>query len=83
MTRKDAPVRKERPPGNVDIGTVSGFGDEWAAYDQVRLSNDERRQLFDRYFHLFPFDDLPPAAEGFDLGCGSGRWAFGVPSAWS
>ena len=29
---------------------------------------------FDSYFHIFPFDDLA-AAEGFDMGCGSGRWA--------
>jgi ubiquinone/menaquinone biosynthesis C-methylase UbiE len=35
----------------------------------------EHRRLFDAYFSIFPFDDLPPGAEGFDLGCGSGRWA--------
>lgn len=32
-------------------------------------------QLFDRYFHIFPWKSLPADAEGFDLGCGSGRWA--------
>jgi ubiquinone/menaquinone biosynthesis C-methylase UbiE len=32
--------------------------------------------MFDSYFSIFPFDDLPPAAEGFDLGCGSGRWGL-------
>jgi len=35
----------------------------------------EHRRLFDEYFSIFPFDDLPPEAEGFDAGCGSGRWA--------
>lgn len=28
------------------------------------------------HFSIFPFDRLPPDAEGFDLGCGSGRWAL-------
>jgi ubiquinone/menaquinone biosynthesis C-methylase UbiE len=60
---------------NIDSRTVSGFGQEWAAFDQKALSDEERRQLFDVYFAIFPFDALPPNAEGFDLGCGSGRWA--------
>jgi SAM-dependent methyltransferase len=60
---------------NVDPLTVAGFGEEWAAFDQSELDEQEHRDLFDRYFAIFPFDDLPPNAEGFDLGCGSGRWA--------
>jgi len=31
--------------------------------------------MFDSYFEIFPFETLPADAEGFDLGCGSGRWA--------
>ena len=61
--------------GNIDPKTVEGFGDEWAAYDQTDLSAAEQRRLFDQYFSPFPFDTLPARAEGFDLGCGSGRWA--------
>jgi len=64
----------ERRP-NVDQATVDGFGQEWAAFDQTALSEDERQRLFQRYFSIFPFNDLPADAEGFDLGCGSGRWA--------
>jgi SAM-dependent methyltransferase len=60
---------------NIDVATVEGFGDEWSAYDQTALSADEHEALFDSYFGIFPFDRLPPAADGFDLGCGSGRWA--------
>jgi ubiquinone/menaquinone biosynthesis C-methylase UbiE len=60
---------------NVDPLTVAGFGEEWSAFDQSALSDDERRTYFDCYFRIFPFDALPPDAEGFDLGCGSGRWA--------
>src|SRR4051794_12130695 len=63
---------------NVDLATVEGFGQEWSAFDQSNLTGAEYRRLFDRYFAIFPFDRLPPEAEGFDLGCGSGRWAAGV-----
>lgn len=64
-----------RPEGNIDPQTVEGFGEEWAFYDQSELPDEERNRLFAQYFSVFPFQALPPAAEGFDLGCGSGRWA--------
>jgi ubiquinone/menaquinone biosynthesis C-methylase UbiE len=60
---------------NIDPITVSGFGSEWAAYDQSDLSPAEHREIFQRYFSIFPFGELAANAEGFDLGCGSGRWA--------
>lgn len=63
---------------NLDPATVEGFGQEWSAYDQSGLVGEEYLRLFDGYFRIFPFDDLPNDAEGFDLGCGSGRWAAGV-----
>lgn len=63
---------------NIDRQTVAGFGDEWDAYDQFALVDDEYDAWFEAYFHLFPWSELPPQAEGFDLGCGSGRWAAGV-----
>ena len=31
--------------------------------------------MFEQYVSIFPWDDLPPDAVGFDAGCGSGRWA--------
>jgi SAM-dependent methyltransferase len=57
---------------NVDPATVEGFGREWRHYDQSALAEGEARRIFDEYFGLFDFTDL---GEGFDLGCGSGRWA--------
>ena len=57
---------------NIDPHTVKGFGQEWAAYDQTSLGDEEYKRLFDAYFSIFSFDGL---GEGFDLGCGSGRWA--------
>lgn len=63
---------------NIDRKTVEGFGEEWAAFDQTALDGEEFSTMFDAYFHIFPFDSLPDQAVGFDLGCGSGRWAAGV-----
>lgn len=67
-----------RPQANVDEATVEGFGAEWAAFDQSRISDAQYQRYFDSYFGSFPFESLPDGAEGFDLGCGSGRWAAGV-----
>jgi SAM-dependent methyltransferase len=67
-----------RPTGNADWATIAGFGEEWESFDQSALSEAEWRELFERYFGIFPWDSLPASAEGFDLGCGSGRWALGV-----
>jgi SAM-dependent methyltransferase len=60
---------------NIDPSTVSSFGDEWSRFDQTAMSVYEAQEIFDQYFAVFPWGDLPPNAEGFDMGCGSGRWA--------
>lgn len=61
---------------NIDKNVVADFGREWSHFDQSGVSEDELRAYFDRYFSLFPWGKLPKGAEGFDLGCGSGRWAY-------
>ena len=60
---------------NFDAKVVAGFGDEWSRFDQSALADVEAQSLFHEYFDIFPWDDLPPNAIGFDAGCGSGRWA--------
>jgi len=60
---------------NKDQKTVDGFGDEWERFDQSQLSEDEHQDLFNRYFSIFPWGELPENSSGFDMGCGSGRWA--------
>src|ERR1043166_1142462 len=60
---------------NIDKKVVAGFGDEWSRFDQSALSDDELQRMFDNYFSIFPWKNLPADAVGFDLGCGSGRWA--------
>jgi ubiquinone/menaquinone biosynthesis C-methylase UbiE len=62
-------------PGNLDPATVEGFGEEWSRFDQRELADDERARIWEQYFAIFPWDALPERAVGFDLGCGSGRWA--------
>ena len=39
------------------------------------MAPGEAERVFGDYFAIFPWDQLPPNAEGFDMGCGSGRWA--------
>lgn len=63
---------------NIDQTTVDSFGEEWAHFDQSELVGEEWSEIFDTYFGIFPFGTLPESAEGFDMGCGSGRWARGV-----
>jgi len=60
---------------NLDASTVESFGTEWTLFDQSALSEQEARKVFEQYFSEFPWGSLPQNARGFDLGCGSGRWA--------
>jgi ubiquinone/menaquinone biosynthesis C-methylase UbiE len=60
---------------NVDEQVVAGFGDEWSRFDQSELTEEELEKMFDNYFNIFPWEVLPEGSVGFDLGCGSGRWA--------
>lgn len=63
---------------NVDEVTVEGFGQEWTTFDYAAETSEALQELedcFNLYFGVFPWRDLPQGAEGFDAGCGSGRWA--------
>ena len=60
---------------NVVREVVEGFGDEWSRFDQSALSAAELEKMFDNYFNIFPWEKISTDAKGFDLGCGSGRWA--------
>lgn len=60
---------------NLDVKTVNDFGEEWANFDQSELSEEILSGWFDYYFDIFPWQNLPEKPVGFDMGCGSGRWA--------
>jgi len=57
---------------NLDQQVVDDFGNEWDKFRQENISYESWNQ----YFHLFPFDELNENSCGFDMGCGSGRWAM-------
>lgn len=63
---------------NSDDNVVRGFGDEWSRLDQSALSAVDSKKIFDNYFHVFPWHCIDDTSEGFDLGCGSGRWALHI-----
>ena len=63
---------------NQDKNTVDGFGDEWSRFDQSDLPSAEQQLLFDEYFSVFPWKNISKESIGFDLGCGTGRWARSV-----
>lgn len=60
---------------NRDEDTVDSFGDEWHRFDQSGLDEAESAGMFGAYFAVFPWERLPAGASGFDMGCGTGRWA--------
>jgi len=60
---------------NMDVDVVRDFGSEWGRFDQSSLSAADQAEIFKGYFHIFPWDILPPGSIGADIGCGSGRWA--------
>ncbi len=65
-------------PANADAHVIAAFGSEWRRFDQTQLSPQEHQAAFEEYFAVFPWERLPPDACGFDLGCGTGRWAVKV-----
>ena len=65
-----------------DDKIVRDFGKEWQHFDQSHVSTEALLASFRRYFCIFPWQRLPENARGFDVGCGSGRWAkFMAPHA--
>lgn len=60
---------------NIDEKVVTSFGAEWSHFDQKGLPPSEMIKVFNEYFAVFPWGRLSSKSEGFDMGCGSGRWA--------
>lgn len=62
---------------NKDQKVIEDFGDEWTdfTYESKTIDHAELEKNFFQYFSIFPWNNIPNDAEGFDMGCGSGRWA--------
>lgn len=63
---------------NLNADVVKHFGEEWNTFTNKERPEYDLKKEFDGYFSIFPWDILPENAEGFDAGCGNGRWAFYV-----
>ena len=60
-----------------DQEVIDDFGKEWSRFTQVgSLSQEESDFIYRGYFQIFPKDFFTSKNKvGFDMGCGSGRWA--------
>ena len=67
---------QDKEKKKIDLETIKGFGQEWTYFDQSSLLPEEREQIFNKYFSIFPWELVSKDSEGFDLGCGTGRWAL-------
>lgn len=69
--------KMEQKYRNIDPDVAEGFGHEWSTFRQndQELSRKDREEIFQSYFSIFPWDELPRQAVGIDVGCGSGRWS--------
>jgi len=65
----------EKIQTNIDNKVVEDFGKEWETFNHNELNDDDLKVPFNQYFNIFPFEFLNINSEGFDMGCGSGRWA--------
>jgi SAM-dependent methyltransferase len=60
---------------NIDLKVVEDFGREWKTFNQQKLVGEDLTKAFYQYFNIFPFEKIGQESIGFDMGCGSGRWA--------
>ena len=60
---------------NADPEVVKGFGEEWRVFNHKNINQIDLLSAFNQYFNIFPFDKVNQESIGFDMGCGSGRWA--------
>ncbi len=64
---------------NLDPAVARGFGQEWSTFrqDAASLNKNQRQEIFDGYFRIFPWSLLPAGGGvGADIGCGTGRWSL-------
>ena len=59
----------------IDQKVIEDFGNEWGYFDQSEINDKDLIKSFSQYFHIFPKNFLNKDMEGFDMGCGSGRWS--------
>ncbi|MDR1254817.1 MAG: class I SAM-dependent methyltransferase [Puniceicoccales bacterium] len=63
---------------NQDEKVVEHFGREWHDFTNDTRPEYDLDKEFNQYFRIFPWEKIDRNAEGFDAGCGNGRWAWYV-----
>ena len=57
---------------------IDDFGLEWEKFSNFNSNDKKLKKIFNDYFKIFPKSFLKKNKTGFDLGCGTGRWALFV-----
>lgn len=60
---------------NKNTKVIQEFGDEWIKYNYSNIDTKKLKENFDEYFDVVPDNFFSNKSTGFDMGCGSGRWA--------
>ena len=60
---------------NKNNKVIQEFGEEWTEFDYSKIDKKKLKQNFDEYFSILPNQYLSTNSIGFDMGCGTGRWA--------
>ena len=60
---------------NIDNKVINDFNKEWQKYNYLNFDKKKLKIFFNQYFEIFPWDKINQNSIGFDMGCGSGRWA--------
>ncbi len=65
---------------NRDDNLINDFGEEWKKFDQKNISLSINKEIFDKYFNIFPWEKINKNSIGMDVGSGSGRWSYFLAS---
>ena len=77
-SRAGSRLRRQREGikmSNQDPKVIKEFGDEWTKFNYSDVELEKLKENFDQYFSIFPWWLISNKSVGFDMGCGSGRWA--------
>lgn len=60
---------------NKDDKVIQEFGEEWIDFNYSEMDKGKVFENYEQYFGIFPWELVSGTSVGFDMGCGSGRWA--------
>jgi len=60
---------------NRNTKVIEEFGEEWSRYKYDNIDEAKLLENFKQYSSIFPWGIISDQSEGYDMGCGTGRWA--------